>query len=452
MDKFFLPRQLTFERKEDVLHNLSRSSSPGLDYFLLIILSCSIATMGLITDSAAVIIGAMLIAPLMSPILAISLASVSGQQEMFKRALIALVEGVILAVILSALISRAAYNSPFEVLKTIPSEILSRTRPSPFDLIIALAGGAAASYALAQPNLSEALPGVAISTALMPPLCTVGVGLALGNQSISLGAMLLFLTNFSAILFAAILVFLWLGFRPLYTATRFGGVRISVIVSFISVLIIGVALIFLSLRFVSEGQQATLIRSTVAEELQSIPDAELIDVTFNSSGETLQIEISAQTVRQPSYQQIVALQSAIANRLGEAVALQFVSVPITKLDPLNPPTSTPTPTLGPSATPTRTITPSPMPSATPTVTPTASDTPTATPTITPIIAAVFNTGGSGIYMSDEPNGKISSILPEGSLVTLTGEREQVNSLLWIEITDLIGRTGWLPSKYLNIRP
>ena len=89
---------LSQSRKQEVLNELDQASSPGFDYFLLVILSCIIATLGLITDSVAVIIGAMLVAPLMSPIIGLSLASVAGEQRIFRKALLALGEGVLLAV------------------------------------------------------------------------------------------------------------------------------------------------------------------------------------------------------------------------------------------------------------------------------------------------------------------------------------------------------------------
>ena len=107
-------------RETDVLGRIKQSSSPGFDYFLLVTLSCVIATFGLITNSAAVIIGAMLVAPLMSPILGLSLASVAGERNMFQRAFIALFEGAVLAVGLSALLSWAAYVLPLGVLTELP--------------------------------------------------------------------------------------------------------------------------------------------------------------------------------------------------------------------------------------------------------------------------------------------------------------------------------------------
>ena len=452
MNQKLLPRPLTFERKETVLQQLSRSSSPGIDFFILIILSCAIATFGLITDSTAVIIGAMLVAPLMSPILGISLASVAGEQQMYKKAAVALAEGVALAILLSALISLLAYNSPFGVLQDIPGEVSSRTRPNPFDLAIALAGGAAAAYALAQPQLSEALPGVAISTALMPPLCTIGIGIALFDQSIILGALLLFLTNFASISFAGILVFWGLGFRPSYSEKSLRGVPRSAIISAALVLIIAIPLIVITLGFVQNGQQTKIIRNVVETELSIIPDSQLIDLQNTITNDTVQLEITARTYQQPTYQQVLELQSNIAKNLNQPVSLQFIAIPYTKLDPLIPPTYTPTPTLGPSATPTITPTFTSTPTLIPSITMTPTETATPTATATLIIANVFRTNGDGIYMRKSPNGELSVILPEGAAVNITGEREQINNTLWIKVTDLLGRSGWVPAQYLTVKP
>lgn len=198
--------QLDAQRREEVLAELAQASSPGFDFFLLVVLSCAIATFGLTTNSPAVIIGAMLVAPLMSPILGLSVASVVGERYVFRRALTALAEGMVLAIGLSVLIELFLQTLPFGIITIddLPNEILARTKPTPIDLGIALAGGAAAAYALAQPKISAALPGVAIATALMPPLCTVGIGIALDRQDVIFGALLLYLTNFTAISFAGI--------------------------------------------------------------------------------------------------------------------------------------------------------------------------------------------------------------------------------------------------------
>ena len=179
-----LKQKLSDTRKAIVINEMAESSTPGFDFYLLIILSCTIATLGLVTNSSAVIIGAMLIAPLMTPILGLSMSSLTGRQVLFRRSILSILSGAFLAIVLSAIITFLAYRIPYGIPESLPSEILSRTKPSPLDLGIALAGGAAAAYALAHPRLTATLPGVAISTALMPPLCTTGIGLAFTNRSI----------------------------------------------------------------------------------------------------------------------------------------------------------------------------------------------------------------------------------------------------------------------------
>lgn len=456
----FLPR----ERRDEVLTQLSESASPGFDFFLLVVLSCAIATFGLITNSAAVIIGAMLVAPLMSPILGLSLASVAGKRRMFQFAVIALVEGALLAVGLSTALGWVAHISPFGALTELPGEVLARTRPNPFDLGIALAGGAAAAYALAQPKISAALPGVAIATALMPPLCTVGIGISLGRADVSLGALLLFLTNFAAISFAGIVVFALLGFRPIHLEDRWHGMPRSMLISAVLVLIITVPLVALTLRFVSEAQLARQVRAVVAAEIGTLPDAQLVEVNIDAEDSVLHLRITARTSRQPTYQQVVALQAEIAAQLQRVVALELVTVPIAKLDPLIPPTHTSTFTPGPSATQTHTSTPTSTPTATssatatttltatPTATPTNTPTPTATFTPTPVLAYIANTAGIGTAMRDAPVGKIIGFLSESAPVQILYRRETVNQEEWIEVRDVVGRVGWVLARYLIIRP
>jgi uncharacterized hydrophobic protein (TIGR00271 family) len=446
-----LLRALPAERRSEVLAQLSAASSPGFDFFLLVVLSGSIATFGLITDSAAVIIGAMLVAPLMSPILGVSLASVAGERRVFQRAVVALLEGALLAVGLSALLALSARALPFDALAELPREVLARTRPTPFDLGIALAGGAAAAYALAQPHLSAALPGVAIATALMPPLCTVGIGLAAGDVNVALGALLLFLTNFAAISFAGVAVFALLGFRPLVFEASYDGLSNTVFVSAVLVVVVTVPLVGLSLRFVSESRWRRSVQAAVAEAVAALPEAQLVESSFAQRADrTVDLSVTVRAARAPAHSQVVELQSAIATRLQQPVALQLIVVPVTRLDPLIPPTHTPTPTPGPSSTftPSPTATPTPLPAtptATPTLTPTPSDTPTPTltPTPTPALAFVTTTGRQGVVLRDAPEGAIVGFLPEGAPVNVLYRRETVREAVWVEVRDALRREGWV---------
>ncbi|RPI86270.1 MAG: DUF389 domain-containing protein [Chloroflexi bacterium] len=451
-----LLRPLSYERRLEVQEQLNIASSPGFDFFLLVVLSSCIATFGLITDSAAVIIGAMLVAPLMSPILGLSLASVAGQQHMFRRATVALFEGALMAVVLSAVITWLARMLPFDVLSDLPHEVFIRTRPTPFDLGIALAGGAAAAYALAQRHLSAALPGVAIATALMPPLCTVGIGISLANTSIVLGALLLFLTNLFTISFSGITVFVLLGFRPRRNNVIFGGLPQGFYVSTILVLVVAIPLIFLSLRFVQEGRMTKNVMAAVSEEVDELPDAQVIDVQMDNQPDAMNLTLTIRTSRQIRYSEVVHLQSAIAERLQFPVALQVIDIPTIKLDPLVPPTYTPTPTSGPSLTPTVTSTevptrtPTPFHTSTPTQTPTPTYTATPTFTPTPILAYIYNFSGVNVLLREVPEGRGIGILSSGTPVQIMYRKEVVNEEIWLEVRDLFGRIGWVREIFIRI--
>ncbi len=433
---------LTPERRDEVLEELQVSSSPGFDFFFLVVLSCIIATLGLITNSAAVIIGAMLVAPLMSPILGMSLASVAGERRMFQHAVLALVEGILLATLLSALVAWLASSLPFGILQELPGEVLNRTRPNPFDLGIALAGGAAAAYALAQPRISAALPGVAIATALMPPLCTVGIGLALANPGVIFGALLLFVTNLAAISFAGIMTFALLGFRPLHPANTWHRIPRSAFVSALLVLLTTIPLITLTLQFVHDAQRLQQVRTVVAEETAKLAQAEVVDVAINGDANVLNLRITLRAVQAPTYAQVIRLQEALATRLGQAVSIKLTIVPAIHLDPLVPPT--PTPTRTPAPTLQYTATPSPTVTASPTATL------TSTPTATPGTGYIISTGGRSLGLRVEPAGVVIGYIPEGALVQILPERAVLDNVEWIKVRDLLGRSGWIPAIYIAV--
>lgn len=199
---------LTVGERADVERRIKRSAIANVDFYALIILSAVIAVLGLIQNSGAVIIGAMLVAPLMSPILAIAFGLVLGDIQILGQSGESTIKGVLVAIAVSVGVALVMPPLP------VTAEILARTQPNLLDMIVALASGAAAAYALARKHLAAALPGVAIAAALVPPLCVVGYGLGYGMYDVAGGALLLFLTNLSAIVFSGASVFLLLGFRP----------------------------------------------------------------------------------------------------------------------------------------------------------------------------------------------------------------------------------------------
>ena len=454
-----LTQSIDQERRGEVRVQLREASHPSFDFFLMVVLSCVIATLGLLIDSPATIIGAMLVAPLMSPIIGMGLSSIVGDERLLGDAASALIRGAALAVLISFLITFSNRFMPFIALQELPAEVLARTHPGPIDLGIALAGGLAAAYALAQPNLSAALPGVAIATALMPPLCTIGIGLALQRLEIAGGATLLFLTNAVTIAFAASLVFFALGFSP-RLINKSGRLPRSLMVSALLTISLLAPLSYISFQFVQTATLNQQIDTVIKDEVSKLTDAELVEWNSNISGDTLNLSIVLRTATLLRYEDSQALQRAIADRLQRKVAIVVNQVFANRLDPLIPPTFTPTPTVtptftpGPSPTftntpsPTATATPIPTNTATPTNTPTYTPTPTNTPT--PALAKASNIAMPGLRMRQWPNGPVIATLREGEELIILYGRQVVNGLIWLEIRDSEGRIGWLPEHYLLV--
>ncbi|MGI9823530.1 TIGR00341 family protein [Agromyces sp. Marseille-Q5079] len=177
-------------------HKLSR-------FWMLLILSSIIAAAGVVADSTATVIGAMIVAPLMLPIQGTMLATVLGDRDALIRSLLLLVAGAATAVGIGFAVGLMVVN---EVVASNNSQVASRVSPGLIDLLAALATGVVGSIALVRRDISDTLPGVAIAISLVPPLSVVGLTLQSGAPDQSLGALLLFLTNVAAIIGTGIVV------------------------------------------------------------------------------------------------------------------------------------------------------------------------------------------------------------------------------------------------------
>jgi uncharacterized hydrophobic protein (TIGR00271 family) len=172
-------------------------------YWLLLLLSAVIATAGVVSDSTATVIGAMIIAPLMTPILGVVLGVVTADRVNLGRCLLLLAAGAAAVVALSWLLGHLV---PYPVTAATNSQVAARVTPRLVDLVAALATGAVGSVALTRPDISDTLPGVAIAISLVPPLAVAGLTLQSGSAGQCLGALLLFATNVVAILASGIVV------------------------------------------------------------------------------------------------------------------------------------------------------------------------------------------------------------------------------------------------------
>lgn len=199
---------LTQKDKKTAIEHLIKGGTPSQDFFVMVILSILTATFGLLINNSAVIIGSMLIAPILYPVLSLSLGIIMSDQKLMGRAFWTIIRSVafgISAATIATLLFAGQYSE-------ITSEIASRIQPSIPYIAIAIAAGFAGSLALVKPQLSETLPGIAISVALIPPIAVIGIGIAKFNWPIISGSLLLFLVNLVGVIFASMITFSLMNF------------------------------------------------------------------------------------------------------------------------------------------------------------------------------------------------------------------------------------------------
>ena len=210
LDRFTdrLMLRLTEAEQDEILWLAEEMASPTLDYLVLMVVSAILASLGLLQNSQAVVIGAMLVAPLMQPLMGMSIGGAMGRPRVVLQGLFTLIQGVVIAIMMSSVIGMIVLGHP------PTAEMLARGSVGPLDVGVALASGFVGAYATARKNIPGVLAGVAIAAALVPPLCTSGLSLGSGDLVLSMKASLLFLVNIVGISLSGMLVFIWLGLRP----------------------------------------------------------------------------------------------------------------------------------------------------------------------------------------------------------------------------------------------
>jgi uncharacterized hydrophobic protein (TIGR00271 family) len=212
----------------DLFVALRENATPSSSYQVLIVLSVMLALAGLYANSAPVIIGAMILAPLMAPIVSLAMGLARSEATLIRGAVKTLVVGIAWGLGCAVLL---AWLMPFDV---ATAEMRSRMSPTLLDLFIAVISGIAGAYAFAKEEIAKSLAGVAIAVALVPPLSVAGIGLGWGDWHMARGALLLLTTNLVGISLAASATFLVLGFAP-FTRARKGLMVSLAIVAVISI-------------------------------------------------------------------------------------------------------------------------------------------------------------------------------------------------------------------------
>ena len=301
--------------------SLWRSSVPSFSFHFMLGLSAIIATLGLLANSVAIIIGAMIIAPLMGPIVGMAYSVAMGNRKLLRRSSLTVLKGIILTILASWI------TASLIGLETVDSEILSRTNPTLIDFGIAMAAGMAGAFANTRRSIADAIPGVAIAVALVPPLSVVGISLSLGKQEFAVGSSLLFLTNLICIIFFGSLVFLFQSYGSIERAKH--GLAMSTVVMFL----LGIPLTFSMRELILEKSIRYQIADLIVSETVTFAnrDVKLISVIPKKDYLQVAIEIAA-PIDSISQKQIDLVRNFLAENIGKPIDLEVTVIPVKILE------------------------------------------------------------------------------------------------------------------------
>jgi uncharacterized hydrophobic protein (TIGR00271 family) len=297
------------------------AAAAGAPYLLMNAAATLIAGFGLFEDSPAVIIGAMLIAALLGPIQGMAMALAESDLKLLRVSLTAEVLGAALVLALGIALGTIDRTSP------LGHEILARTAPNILDLLIGLVGGAAASFATAKPRLASMAVGVAIATALVPPLTACGILIARGLPALAMGAFLLFVANFVAITFSAMIVFMILGHRAIVRPTVRGktGALISRLVCLSVLLVLALHLFNVFQRTFGEATLCAKARQLVGHELLRYPGSSVIGVTLLDRFGLASVLVAVRSPHQFTGEEVARINDLLDTAFGEPVDLHMRS-------------------------------------------------------------------------------------------------------------------------------
>jgi uncharacterized hydrophobic protein (TIGR00271 family) len=288
-------------------------------WWVMLLLSVAIATFGILQDSTAVVIGAMLIAPLMTPIIGTAAGAVNGWPKRVTASLAMIAAGVSASIGLAFVIGAWA---PQLIPLASNSQVTSRVSPNIIDMGIALAAGAAGAFANVNKRVSASIAGVAIAVALVPPLGVVGLTLHAGMLGDALGAFLLFVTNLVSIILAAMIVFGLTGFAPVSKMKENANEikRVAITVS-IAAILIAIPLAFTVSSVITVAAHQTNAQEAVEKWLEDSPELELARIEVKA------FDVSIVVTGPQNIPPIQDLEDALTESLGKPVTVEVEHIP-----------------------------------------------------------------------------------------------------------------------------
>lgn len=297
--------------QDQIVWGAQDTAAPSLDYFVLIIVASMLASLGLLLDSGAVVIGAMLVAPLMGPIVSFGVGLVTARFRLLRQAAVTVALGILTAFAVGFILGKLVpLNAPTQ-------ELLGRGYPSILDAGVAVGAGFIAAYATARRGIPAALSGVAIAAALVPPVNAFGLNLAFGETRLALGAALLFCANMVSIALVAALVFFWLGMRPRRLPNYRHRLRYAAI---LTTLVLMVPVLVIMLNF---GRRVSTERISDSAVKAVLAPAQVLDIAVVDHDPVV-VQATIMTSDELPRETVNIAQDILSSDLGEPVKLQVI--------------------------------------------------------------------------------------------------------------------------------
>jgi len=315
--------------QDKVYEQIKENAEGDFDFYLLTVFSTIIITLGLLVNSGAVVIGGMLIAPMVWPIFLSALGIIMGRTRIFEKSLLTVLKASIFIFATAYLIGLLTPD----VIKN-GQEILARTQPTIFELLIALASGFVGAFIVAYPKLGSAMAGVVVAVALVPPLAVTGIAISQNNMESAGGAFLLYVTNLIAITFASGVMFLLARFRG--PSTEEGKAMRSVNLRWFIVLllIVLVPLFFITSTTLREERRQSVVREVLISELG---DVQVTEITINEESSNLvNVEVTLQSENNVTKWDVTKLTEILSRNFEQSVVLKITVVPVVEAGKILP--------------------------------------------------------------------------------------------------------------------
>ncbi len=309
--------------------SLLRDAKLTQNYLVLTLSSCIIATLGLLINSAAVIIGAMIIAPLILPLRGFPFATLEGDLKLLRVSFFSIFFGTFISIGFSCLVGVIVDLSNFG------SEILSRTQPTLIDLLIAIVAGGVSSYAKIHPGIEDAIPGTAIAVALMPPLCVIGLAISQGQWELATGATLLYLTNLIGINLACIAVYVLGGYARSSELARTLSWGASILLISMLVIPLGVSFLqFTNHARINKSVEELLVHQSVVNKLALVdrPDIEVDHLKINWQKKTPVVLVAVRATNPITPEEVALVEHNLFQEISTPFKVIFDVTPVTLVE------------------------------------------------------------------------------------------------------------------------